>query len=106
MAEWPKKHVADIGPLKLHSVFNWVEEDGVDLEREADDSVGHDDEAFHRERQRLGRLRLEELDVGAQARHGRIRELLRVGDSGSRSGKMCRVALVYRMGSVVEREKD
>jgi hypothetical protein len=41
MTEWPEEHVAAIGPLKLHSVFNWVEEGGVDLEREVDGNVGH-----------------------------------------------------------------
>jgi hypothetical protein len=77
------------GAVAAAQVLARAEEGGVDPESEADGGAGRDEEARRRERQRPGRLRLEELDVGARARHGRILELLRAGNWASRSAEMC-----------------
>jgi hypothetical protein len=70
----------DPGVVAVMQVLAWAEEGDVDAKYEVDGGIGHDEEGHRREHYCPGRLRLEELDVGAQARHGWIHKLVRVGD--------------------------
>ena len=64
-----------------------AEERGVDPEREADGGADGHEEAHGGQRQRPGRLRAEELDVGARAGHG-VAGFGGLGGLGAASGSM------------------